>query len=259
MVPRRDTVHARLEASFTEWLETGGFPDDQGLDAPSRRRRLADYVDVAILRDIIDRHGTSNVVGLRWLARHLLANAGSLFSVEKFHAALRSQGIAVARDTVHQHLAHLEDCFLVRTVWMESRSERQRMVNPRKAYPVDAGLIEVFDRSGNANTGHALETAVLVELERRGCEVTYVRTPEGYEVDFLARGDDGSTELIQVCADASDQATAAREQRALAAAAQMFPSAAKRLLTQHRRGLPTEAPADVTTQTAYEWMLTPPN
>ncbi|WP_419554551.1 ATP-binding protein [Candidatus Poriferisodalis sp.] len=252
-------ARARLESSFATWLETGGFPEAQGLDAPSRRRLLADYVDVAILRDVIDRHGTSNVVGLRWLARHLLANAGSSFSVEKFHATLRSQGIAVARDTVHQHLAHLEDCFLVRTVWMESRSERQRMVNPRKAYPVDAGLIGVFDRSGRANTGHALETAVLVELERRGCEVTYVRTPEGYEVDFLARGDDGSTELIQVCADASDQATAARELRALAAAAEMFPTAAKRLLIQDRRGLPTETPADVTTQPAYEWMLTLPN
>ncbi len=74
---------------------------------------------------------------------------------------------------------------------MESTSERQRMVNPRKAYPVDPGLIPVFDRTGRANLGHALETAVLVELERRGFEVTYVRTPAGYEVDFLARGAGG--------------------------------------------------------------------
>ena len=109
------------------------------------------------------------------------------FDVEKFHGALKSQGIAIARDTLHRLLSHLEDCFLVRVVWMESNSERQRMVNPRKAYPVDPGLIPVFDRTGRANTGHALETAVLVELERRGFEVTYLRTPEGYEVDFLAR------------------------------------------------------------------------
>ena len=26
---------------------------------------------------------------------------------------------------------------------------------------------------------------VLVELERRGCEVAYVRTKKGFEVDFL--------------------------------------------------------------------------
>ena len=53
----------------------------------------------------------------------------------------RSQGVSVGKDTLHEYLAHLEDAFLVRTVAMESASERQRMVNPRKAYPVDPGLI----------------------------------------------------------------------------------------------------------------------
>ena len=194
---------ARIEASFGRWLVSGGFPEVQGLDDSLRGHLLRDYVDVAVFRDVIDRHQVSNVAGLRWLSRHLLANAGSLFSVEKFHRAIRSQGIAIARDTVHQYLAYLEDCFLVRTVWMESRSERQRMVNPRKAYPIDTGLIGVFDRSGEANRGHALETAVLVELQRRRGEATYVRTPEGHEVNFLARAEDGSAELIQVCDDAS--------------------------------------------------------
>ena len=245
----------RLEATFAGWLTAGGFPEAQGLDFSLRRRLLSDYVDVAILRDVIDRHNVSNVAGLRWLARHLLANAGARFSVESFHRSLRSQGIAIARDTVHQLLAHLEDCFLVRTVWMESRSERQRMVNPRKAYPIDAGLIGVFDRSGRANTGHALETAVLVELERRRCEVTYVRTPEGHEVDFLARFDDGRTELIQVCADASDGATAQRELRALEEASAVFPRATPRLLTMTRLGLPETVPSTVTAQPAYEWIL----
>jgi hypothetical protein len=51
--------------------------------------------------------------------------------VEKFSGTLKSQGFAISKDTVHQLLAHLEDCFLVRLVWMESASERQRMVNPR--------------------------------------------------------------------------------------------------------------------------------
>jgi len=45
---------------------------------------------------------------------------------------------------LHQLLAYLEDCFLVRTVWLEADSERKRMVNPRKAYPVDTGFIAVF-------------------------------------------------------------------------------------------------------------------
>ena len=248
----------RRERALLDWLEAGGFPEVQGLDAATRRRLLRDYVDVAMLRDVVERHDVRNVVGLRWLVRHLLGNAGSRFSVEKFHGALRSQGIAIARDTLHQLLSCLEDCFLVRIVWMESASERQRMVNPRKAYPVDPGLIPVFDRTGRANTGHALETAVLVELERRGFEVTYLRTPEGCEVDFVARAPDGGMELVQVCADLSDPATAVRELRALAAGGALFPHARKRLLTLTRDGLPAEAPADVEAQTACEWLLAPP-
>ena len=246
---------ARLERALLDWLAAGGFPEAQGLDPASRRQLLRDYVDVAMLRDVVERHDVRNVAGLRWLVRHLLGAAGGSFSIEKFHAALKSQGLPVARDTLHQFLGHLEDCFLVRIVWMESTSERQRMVNPRKAYPVDPGLIPVFDRTGRANLGHALETAVLVELERRRFEVTYVRTPEGYEVDFLARDATGGMELVQVCADLSDPATAAREQRALAAAGKRFPKARKRVLTLTRDGFPAEWPAGTEVQTAGEWLL----
>lgn len=248
----------RIERAFLDWLTVGGFPEAQGLDRGSREQLLRDYVDVAMLRDVVERHKVSNVTGLRWLVRHLLGNAAGLFSVEKFHATLKSQGIAIARDTVHQLLAHLEDCFLVRMVWVESASERQRMVNKRKAYPVDAGLIPVFDRSGRGNVGHALETSVLIELERRRCAVTYVRTPGGFEVDFLARQRDGDAELIQVCADASDPATAHRELRALALAGEAHPAAKKRLLILTRDGRPPSAPPDVSVQPAYEWLLATP-
>jgi predicted AAA+ superfamily ATPase len=156
---------------------------------------------------------------------------------------------------VHQLLAHLEDCFLVRMVWMDSASERQRMVNPRKAYPVDPGLIPIFDRSGKRNVGHALETAVLIELQRRRCDVTYVRTRSGYEVDFLARSPEGTEELIQVCADASTAETSEREFRALAEAAETHPNATQRLLTATRDGIPAEGGEGIVVQPAYEWML----
>jgi uncharacterized protein len=253
------TARTRIERSFLEWLKVGGFPEAQGLEAGPRGQLLRDYVDVALLRDVIERHDVSNVAGLRWLVRHLLGNAGGLFSAEKFHGALRSQGLAISKDTIHHLLAHLEDCFLVRTVWIEASSERQRMVNPRKAYPADTGLIPIFDRSGRSNLGHALETAVLVELERRQCSVTYVRTAEGHEVDFLARSPEGGTELIQVCMDASDPATGEREIRALQEAGLRHPEASLRLVTLTRDGAPGEAPAGIDVIPAYAWMLEGPS
>jgi len=248
-------ARGKLERQFGRWLDAGGFPEAQGLASPERRQLLRDYVDVAMLRDVVERHSVSNVTGLRWLVRHLLGNAAAHFSVEKFHRALKAQGIAVSRDTLHLLVAYLEDCFLVRTVWIEADSERQRMVNPRKAYPVDTGLIPVFDRTGRANVGHALESAVLIELERRRCEVTYVRTDDGHEVDFLARDSRGDLHLIQVCADAHNDATAAREIRALETATRRWPHAARWLLTVTRDALPAVIPKGITACPAYQWML----
>ena len=175
-----------LENGFLTYLEEGGFPDAQSLDIRDRRPLLQGYVDVAVLRDIIERHGISNPVALRWLQRHLLGNAAAPFSIQKFHNALKSQGLPVSKDSLHLFLAYFEDAFLIRTTSIFTASERQRMVNPRKAYPIDPGLISVYEPAGRDNLGHALETAVLIELLRHGCEVRYFRTVAGNEVDFHA-------------------------------------------------------------------------
>jgi hypothetical protein len=128
-------------------------------------------------------------------------------------------------------------------------------VNPRKTYPIDPGLIPVFDRSGRANLGHALETVVLIELERRGFTATYLRTPSGREVDFLARHPDGRLELIQVCAVATAENTLERELAALEEAARLHPRATLRLLAATRDALPPRQVPGVIAQPAYEWIL----
>lgn len=169
-----------------------------------RRQLLQGYIDVLLLRDVIERHQVSNVTALRWLVRRLLSSPAGLFSVTKFAADLKSQGIPVSRDHLYEFLAHLEDAFLLQTIPVATDSEKRRQVNPRKVYPADPALIPVLDRSGKANTGHALESAVFNELQRRRAEIAYVKTASGFEVDFLARYPDGTEELIQVCASIDD-------------------------------------------------------
>jgi len=164
----------------------------------------------------------------------------------------------VAKDALHQMLAHLEDAFLVRLVPLATSSERRRQVNPRKVYPVDPALIPAFDRSGKSNLGHAMETAVLIELERRGCEVAYVLTPGGFEVDFLATQPGGGRGLIQVAADLSEKTARDREFRALTDALPALRRAQTLLLTLTGGDVlaaQADAPAGVTVRTAWEWML----
>lgn len=243
-----------LEKDLRSYLAYGGFPESLGAEPRDRAELLRGYVDTTLLRDVIERYSVSNPIALRWMVRHLLANPAGSFSVNKFHGDLRSQGIGVAKDTLHEYLGYLDDAFPIRTVSMWSGSERQRMVNPRKAYPIDMGLIPVFDPTGRANSGHALETAVLLELERRGAQRYYVRTGEGREVDFLARYPDGSEDLIQVCADLDNAVTRDREVRALLAAATDHPGATLRLISLAPE-IPRDLPPGIAWQPASEWLL----
>jgi predicted AAA+ superfamily ATPase len=244
-----------LDARLRRYLSAGGFPEAQGVPDRDRAALLRSYVDVAVLRDVIERHSVSHPVALRWLQRHLLSTAGSLFSVQKCWDTMRSQGLAVGKDSVHAWLAHLEDCFLVRTLCVATSSERRRMVNPRKSYPIDPGLIQVWSRSPEAQTGHALENAILIELLRRGQEVDYVKTDEGQEIDFLARDHAGRETLIQVACDTADAGTREREVRALVAESRRRPRADPLLITMDI--LPPQVPAGIRWMAAGEWLLQP--
>ena len=248
-------ARSALERNLRRYLVEGGFPEAQGISARDRVDLLRGYVDIVLLRDVIERHQVSHPVPLRWMTRQLLGNAAGTFSVNRFYKALRSQGIPVGKDTLHSYLSYLEDAFLVRIVSIASDSERQRMVNPRKIYPIDMGLIPVFDRSGKANVGHALETAVYLELERRGAEVSYVKTvPSGYEVDFLARYPDGSSDLIQVCTSLEDFDVREREVRALLEAASRYPKASLHIIALNP-GTKEDVPPTVQVHPASAWLL----
>jgi uncharacterized protein len=229
-------------------------PSRSSASAADRRQLLSGYIDIVLLRDIIERHNITNQTALRWLIRRLLGNAAGTMSVTKLLADFKSMGVAVGKDPLFEYLVHLKDAFLVTTIAVATDSERRRQSNPRKVYPVDTGLVPLFDRSGKENLGHLLETAVFHELQRRGQDITYVKNESSTEVDFLARGDDGSESLIQVCATIDDAQTRIRELRALEDAGSSWPQARRLILTlEHRAPFPSTNGIEV--MAAWQWMM----
>ena len=246
---------SRVERFFGEYLAAGGFPEAQGLAAGLRVELLQGYVDTVLFRDVVERRGVTQVAALRWLTRQCLKNPAGSFSVHRLHQDLKAQGLGVAKDALHAMVGHLEDAFLLRCVPLATESERRRNSNPRKIYPVDNGMIGAFDRTGRSNVGHALETVVLHELDRRQAEAGYVRTGTGHEVDFLARFHGGREELIQVCADTGPAETRERELRALEEALREHPRATPKLLVLNFEQLAVKVSPGVTVQAAYQWLL----
>jgi uncharacterized protein len=247
-----------VEKRFREYLQQGGFPEVQGLPPDPAIELLQGYVETVLFRDVVERYGVSQTVALRWLVRQCLRNPAGSFSVHRLHQDLKAQGHGVAKDAVHALLGHLLDAFLLSAVPIATDSERKKNSNPRKLYPADPGLIRAFDTSGRSNVGHALETVVSNELDRRGAEVGYVKTSDGLEVDFLARHRTSGVELLQVCADPSAPDTLRRELDALGQAGREHPRATQRLLVLDRDAVLPVSAARVRVQPVYEWLLATP-
>jgi len=190
---------ALLENRLVAYLLEGGFPEVQKIDAEYRVRILQDYLDVVILRDLVERHQISNIFPLRYMIRHLLNATASLFSV----------------NTLHEYLGYLSDTYLFFQVYVHTHSERVRMVNPRKIYAIDPGLVRACSRSIRTDWGHLLENFVFLELRRSSAVIEYYRTKKGREVDFLVTGRGGQKSLVQVSADMKEPVTRQRELRSL--------------------------------------------
>lgn len=92
-------------------------------------------------------------------------------------------------------------------------------------------------------------------LDTRSPLECYVRTQDGYEVDFMARYYDRREDLIQVCVNPAEPTVLAREFRSLESVAIEYPKATKRLLILTRDVLPSKAAPNIVMQPAYEWLL----
>jgi len=207
---------AVLEHAFAEYLRIGGFPATLNVSDLDRSQILQGYVNTVVLRDVVERHGVTGITVLRYLTRRLLASSACHFSVNKFHNELKSQGLNCGKDTLHEYLQHLEDAFLFSGMFLDTPSERRRMVNPRKIYAADHGLVSASVPAGGTwGEGNALENLVFTELQRRGMQPTYGLTTGGHEIDFVVHESDGHPLAIQVCADLSDPKTLHREVRSL--------------------------------------------
>jgi len=209
---------ALLDNRLRRYLLNGGFPEVQAVAEEHRIRILQEYVDVVILRDIVERYQVGNILPLRYLIRHLLAAPATLFSVNKFHNDLKSQGIACGKNTLHEYFEYLADAYLIYPISIHSRSERAKRVNPRKVYVIDTGLANAFLHRPQSDWGRLLENFVFMELRRKGLEIEYYRTVDGLEVDFIVTNRGGTQELYQVSLELRDARTREREVRALTTA-----------------------------------------
>lgn len=212
----------QMRGHLLNYLAEGGFPDTIGSPPNERMQILQELVDVVVFRDIIERHGITNITLIKYLIKTLINNIATKFSVHKFCNDLKSQGIHASKNTIHDYLSYIEDAFLIFGLPIYSDSLRKIQTSAKKIYVVDTGLHHAYATSYHTNTserlknyGRVFENFIYLTFRRLKREIYYYTTKSGYEVDFLTRSLEGTLQLYQVVWEMDDPQTLDREQRAL--------------------------------------------
>jgi uncharacterized protein len=176
--------------SLAKYMQTGGFPEfvKNGDD-----EQLATLFNDILIRDIVTRYGIKDIKSLHRLAQYLISNIGNRISATKLKQAL-SIG---ATSTVLSWFSHLELSYLVSFLPMFSHSTKAQLINPRKVYAIDLGLVNVVSSVLTEDAGRKLENLVFLHLRKKYAELYYF--DDKGECDFVAMKNGQVMELVQVC------------------------------------------------------------
>ncbi|HWB90270.1 MAG TPA: ATP-binding protein [Puia sp.] len=182
-------------ASLMQYLQTGGFPEfvKQGVN-----EILNNVFGDILTKDIAVRYGVRDVKTLQRLALYLVSNVGNLITANR----LKSMFEVGSANTITEYLAYLEDSYLFQLVPKFSYSLRKQMVNPRKIYTIDTGMITVNSNSFTDDDGRKLENLVYLHLRRKYREIYYFS--ERGECDFVAFKNGTAVGALQVCFELTD-------------------------------------------------------
>lgn len=208
----------QLTKHFQDYLLGGGFPETIAYDSDTRLQTLQEYVEVAMYRDIVERHRVTSIASLKYMILFMITHAGRPFSINKFYHDLKTQGYQVTKDSLYDFACYIEDAYLAFSVGLYDSSIRKIASNPKKLYAVDPGLVSALQFNPQKKICQLFENVVFLDLKRQGCKIYYYLTTERYEVDFLVQTPQGKQKLLQVCWDSSNAETLARETRALRSA-----------------------------------------
>jgi len=182
LLPSPDTVEA--------YLHIGGFPEYVKHKQPEILQQLLEDI---LLRDIVVRYAIRDVRMLQRLAWYLISNVGKAVSGNRIKSLFEIKSTS----TIMEYLTYLENAYLVFYVPKFSYSTRKQLINPRKVYAIDPGIIQVNSGSFSDDSGRELENTVFLHLKRKWKEIFYYS--EKGECDFVVFDNGKIISAIQVC------------------------------------------------------------
>lgn len=229
--------------SFDTYLETGGFPE-------MIRTGLTEVLMYAfndiVTRDIALRYSIKNNSILQQLAVWLISNTGKLISGN----SLRKIFPIGSSSSIMDYLSYLTEAYLFFFVPRFSYSPKVQLVNPRKVYSIDTGLVSANSLSFSNDEGRLLENAVFLHLRRQYKDIYYFS--EKKECDFVVFNKGKAIEIVQSCWDLN-QDNMDREIAGLLEAMDFFGSKTGLIITHHQSDKFDISDKTIIAKPFYEW------
>lgn len=180
---------AKLDNLLDEFVKFGGFPEVAKSHDENELKQL--YQDI-LIKDLIVRFKIKDTRDFRELSLYLMSNIGSKISFNNLKKILDFNSVT----TVKNYVDLLESSYLDFLVSRFDYSLKKQLINDRKIYSIDTGLVNNISFAFSKNSGRLFENMIYVELRRRGKEIYYHGGKN--ECDFLVKEGRKIVEVLQV-------------------------------------------------------------
>ena len=178
-------------------LERGGFPEpffEENLIEANRWR--LQYINSILSTDVFEFEKIHNLKGMRLVFDLLRSKVGSPVSYQSL-----SEDVGVSSTTIKKYIQILESVYVIFVVTPYSKNIARSILKEPKIYFFDTALVTGDD-------GAKLENLVAVSLlkdvcgrvdhKAQVCELHYIRTKDGKEIDFVITNPEGIEQAIEV-------------------------------------------------------------
>jgi hypothetical protein len=242
----KTSVKAEVISLFHDYLHTGGFPNFIKTGDELALKTLYENI---LYRDIMVRNNITNEKQIRELVAYFAGNYARLSTNSELAGII---GVKNA-STVKKYIGFLADSYLVFQTNKYDYSVSKQILNPKKTYFIDNGLVRLVGFSFSDNSGHLLENLVFIELLRRGKKIYYHK--KKLECDFVLVEDNTVTHAIQVCHVFSSEKVKQREINGLLEAMNAYNLQKGLIITDDTEEEITNDNKKISILPAWKWLL----
>jgi len=237
------TNEKRGPESSERYMRIGGFPEMLKTEEPEVLMRV--FQDI-IIRDVAVRYGIRNTSSLLQLAVWLISNIGKPVTGN----SLKKIFDIGSTSSIMDYISYFSDAWLFFFVPIFSYSQKVQLVNARKVYAIDTGLVRTNSSSFTSDDGRMLENIVFLELRRLHHEIFYFKQKK--ECDFIVCEKGKPVELIQVCMDLGSESLE-REMAGIREAMEFFKMNRGLIITHSQEDAFTFGDQTVSVLPFYKW------